>query len=192
MRWFRRNEPLHVRLAREGEHGEPSLSPLDAPLIPSPKHPLPEWFEIQSLLKQRDGGWDSLASVEAPEVEGDEVEFVALPDGSLIVDEQRGDASLGPLADAIETELERPYRAVAVRKEGRLWVVGARTIDVVRLPGVHGEAVELTLLAGERTASVAGDLSPLEELAAERGLEEYAVQAERLDEDLWEVYLSPL
>ncbi len=193
MSWFKREEPLHERFAREGglelEEGDEGVP--DEPLLPEPKHRLPEWFEIETLLKQRDDGWDVLATAEAAEIGGDEVEFVALPDGSLIVDEEQGDAPLDSLADAIEQQIQRPYRAKGVRKEQRVWAIGARRVDLVELPGIEDDR-ELSVYSGEVTATADGDLVPLERLAAERDLDKYIVQAERLDGDLWEVRLGPL
>ena len=194
MSLFKREEPLHERLARVGMEAEPGAAdfPPAGPLIPEPAHRLPDWMEIELLLKQRAVDWDVLVTAEAPAVHGDEVEFVALADGSLIVDVEKGEASLDPLADAVEEELDRPYEATGIRREQGVWVVAARRIDVVGLPGVEGDELELSVYGGERSASVEGDLSPLDELAARRELTDYAVQAERLDGDLWEVKLSPL
>ena len=42
---------------------------------------------------------------------GDAARFVGLEDGSLLIEE--GDGDLTPLANAIEREIARPYRATA-------------------------------------------------------------------------------
>jgi hypothetical protein len=194
MPWFKRDEPLHERLAREAgiEQEEPQDSAPEGPLVPQPKYRLPDWLEIETLLKQRGFEWDVLVTAEAPKIAGDEVEFIALPDGSLIVDEEQGDASLDPLADAVEQEIDRPYRARGVRKDEDVWAIGARRVDLVELPAIPADHVEQTVYGNEVTTTVDGDLGPLEQLAAERGVEEYVVQADRLEGDLWEVRRSAL
>jgi hypothetical protein len=157
--------------------------------------PIAEWAETDSLLKQWSQQWDAVVGADAPEVGGDRVEFVTLEDGTLIVATEEGDASLGPLADAVETELPRPYRAEGVRQEDGRWAVGARRTTICELPGVAGDTVELSVYGGERTVSGAADgpeLAPLDALAAVRGYAEYGVEAERLDGDLWEVQLGAL
>ena len=171
------------------------VAPPDGQLLPEARYRLPDWFQVDSLLKQWAQQWDVVVAAEAPEIGGDEVEFVALADGTLVVDVEEGDASLEPLARAVEAELRSPYRAKAVRHERGWWAVGARPTTVCALPGVDAESVELTRYRGERTVSGASpdsDLGPLERLAADRGLDDYALQAERLDGDLFEVQLSPL
>jgi hypothetical protein len=139
--------------------------------------------------------WDVVTTAEAPEVAGDEVEFAALPDHSLLVDEEQGDANLGPLADAVEAKLEPPYRARGVRQSASSWGVAAKRIEVVRLE-IEGDEIDLTMNQGERELRVDGRrstraLSELERLA-ERQSRDYAVHAERLDGDLWEIRISAL
>src|SRR6266498_1311274 len=58
------------------------------------------------------------------------------------------------VAEAIE--LEPPFRAEAVRRSEAVWAVAARRIAVVRLEGVEGEELELTLRDGERTLLIDG------------------------------------
>ena len=150
---------------------------------------------ITGLHRPRE--WDATATTEATGLEGDEVSFVALPDGSLVVDEEAGDESLAPLADAIEEQLRPPYRARGVRRHGDVWAVAASTIEVVDLePDVAGDEIELVSRAGERTLTVDGARSfgsapRLERLAAMRSTD-YVVHASRLDGSLWEVKISPL
>jgi len=149
---------------------------------------------VHGIARQRE--WDAVATVQAPDVSGDELAFDVLPDRTVLVDEEEGDASLGPLADAVERELQPPYRARAVRQSDELWAVAARAIDVVRLPGRAGDTIELSVRGGERTLSVDGarefgTVSELEALAAGRH-NEYVVRAERLDDDWWEVKVDPL
>ena len=121
---FRRREPLHERLAREG-----GLPPEG---VPAPHDPGPHWGEvgIHGLHRQRE--WDALVSVRA-QLSGDRAGFVALPDGTLFVEEGADDAALGVLADALEQAIDPPYRAEAVLRERDIWAVGAHRVDVVEL-----------------------------------------------------------
>lgn len=198
MSWWRRREPLHERLAQEGgleEAADETVPPPQGPLLPEAKYRLPAWFQINGLLRQWAQEWEVIVAAEAPDVEGDEVEFVVLADGTLIVESEAGDASLDPLARAVEAELRPPYRARGVRHERGWWAVGARTTAVCELPGLEGDSLELTSYRGERTVSGVPDgtdLGALEQLAAARGFEDYAIEAERLDGDLWEAQLNPL
>src|SRR5206468_1167045 len=89
VRLFRRREPLHVQLAREGglELEEPRTRPAwDA-------------SGIHGLHRPRE--WDAVVTVAAPEVEGTRATFVALPDGAVVVEE--GPTTLAPCALAGST-----------------------------------------------------------------------------------------
>src|SRR5439155_312747 len=79
-------------------------------------------------LPPRARRWDAIVTAEAPDVDGNEVAFVTLPDGSLLVEEEKGNAALDPLAQAVEGELTPPYRVHAVRQTERLWAVSALRI----------------------------------------------------------------
>jgi hypothetical protein len=62
---------------------------------------------------------------------------------------------------------------------------------------VDGDSLELGVHAGERAVVVDGmpafvRLASLERLAEARGLDEYAIRAERIDGALWEVTVAPL
>jgi hypothetical protein len=103
-----------------------------------------------------------------------------------------------PAAVALRGEIEPPYRAVAVRREGTTWAVGAVKLEVLELPA-DLEGDELTLVVemnGERTLTVDGRpaLMGLESLAEVAGgrFPAYVLQAVRLDADLWEVRIDPL
>jgi len=150
---------------------------------------------ITGLHRPRE--WDATAAVEAPELAGDEVEFVALPDGSLAAGEEVDKGLLGPLVAALGDDLRRPYRAQGVRRHGDVWAVAARQIDVVELrPDVEGDELELVSRGGERSLTVDGgrafgSIPQLEHLAASRS-PEYALSASRLEGSLWEVRISPL
>jgi hypothetical protein len=173
---FRRRESLHVRLAREGG------LPLDEPKT------RPAWDAsgIHGLHRARE--WDAVATVEAPELRGDRATFVALPDGELVIEE--GPEGIDPLAAAIEEELRPPYRAEAVRRGDTLWAVAGRRIEVVELPGVAGEELELSLRGGERTFLFDGERAFGGVPELERP--EHVVRARRIDGELWEVEATPL
>ena len=127
---------------------------------------------------------------------GDAVHFVALEDRSLIVDEDVPDDELTPLAEAVETQLEPPYRAEATRRGDRLWAVGATKITTATITDeIAGDTVELAIQDGEQSLLVDGALAfgllpGIEALAA--GMPSYVVRADRIDGDLWEVQVAPL
>lgn len=183
---FRRREPLHERLAREGGLGErpPELDPRP-PLLETGIHGL-----------QRPRSWDVTATADAEGLEGDRAAFVALPDGSLLV-EDGPDQSLEPLAATVEKTLSPPYRALAVRRGETLWAVQARRIEVLELRDAPaGETLELTRTAEGSELRVDGERTfggvPALEARGEREGREFTVHAERLDGDLWEVRAAPL
>lgn len=188
MRWWRRREePIHEKLAREGGlsfRAEPSHVPARALDEPG----------IHGLARPR--RWDAVEAAEAPDLPGDNVAFVALPDGSLLVEDDLPDGALAPLAQAVESTLRPPYRAEAVRQDETRWAVAARAIEVVELPeDVAGDEVSLAVQEEQRTLLVDGARSfgsvpALEALAA--GLDAYVVHAERLDGSLWEVKVASL
>jgi hypothetical protein len=178
-----RRESLHERLAREG-----GLEP--------PRSRVQGWADlvgIHGLARLRE--WDTVVTAEAPELEGDGVDFVALPDGGLLVEEEEGDAALDPLAAAVEEQLAPPYRARGARQTETLCAVSARRIEVARFDA-EGERLELTQSPEGRTLRIDGmpafgSVPALERLGETVG-DAFAVQAERLDADLWEVRVAPL
>ncbi len=182
---FRRREPLHERLAREGSLG----------LSPAPHDTMPRWGETGIHGVPRPREWDAVQTAEAPALPGQSVAFAALPDGTLIAGEELEEDALAPLAAALERSLQPPYRAEAVRR-GERWAVAGRAIRVAELPpSVHGEALELTVHEGRRELRIDGEptfgsIPALQWLAGDR--ESYVVRAERLDAGLWEVEVSPL
>jgi len=183
---FRRRETLHERLAREG----------GLTAQPEEVDPRPPLLETGIHGMQRPRSWDATVTVDAEEIDGDEAAFVALPDGSLLV-EEGPDGSLEALARAVERDLQPPYRARAVRRSETLWVVQARRIEVLRLPDAPpGEVLDVTRGADGTELRVDGEraFGTVPELE-ERGLREggeFAVHAERLDGDLWEVRAAVL
>ncbi|SRR5712691_4633285 len=153
----------------------------------------PLWGEVGIHGVPRARGWDTVVTVEAPDVRGDRVEFVTLPDGTVLVEEERGDAELAPLADAVERELRPPYRARGVRQGESLWGVSASRIRVERLD-IEGDELTLTVRDGARELAVDGERAfgsaPALEALGEG--ESFVVAASRLDGDLFEVRVSPL
>ena len=183
---FRRRKPLHERLLEDAGLEAPRH---DArPVVGGAREP-----GVHGIARQRE--WDAVATVRAPDITGSELAFDVLPDRTVLVDEEEGDAPLAPLADAVERELQPPYRAKAVRQSEELWAVAARAIEVVRLSGQVGDTIELSVRDGERTLAIDGarefgTVAELEALSA--GRNDYVVRAERLDGDWWEVKVDPL
>jgi hypothetical protein len=188
---FRRDEPAHLRLAREGGLVERDPRAPKASLATPTRRGGADsfgasvWREVGIHGMQRAREWDATVTTEAEGIDGDAATFVALPDGTLLV-EDGPDSSLQALADAVERELKPPYRARAARVDGDLWGVQARRIDVRRIPNQEGEALELTAeglrVDGRRAFGSVKELEGLGDV----------VRAERLDGDLWEVRASPL
>jgi hypothetical protein len=184
--FFRRQESLHTRLAREA-----GLT-TTAPVLDT----RPPWQEtgIHGLHRPRE--WDATVTADAPGIEGDAVRFVALPDGTLLV-EEGPDGSLEPLATAVEQVVRAPYRARAARQSESLWAIQARRIEVIELrDGPDGNTIDITHTADGSTLAVDdartfGSLPQLDERGAQEG-PEYTVHAERLDGDLWEVRAAAL
>jgi hypothetical protein len=174
---FRRGEPLHVRLAREGAVSlgdeEPARPPWDA-------------AGIHGLHRTRE--WDVVKTVEAPELTGDRSSFVALSREELVIEE--GPDHVEPLAEAIEADLAPPYRAEAVCRDGGLWAVGARRIELVSLPGISGEELELSTIGDERTLLIDGARTFGSIPALERP--EHVVRARRIAGETWELTVDPL
>jgi hypothetical protein len=136
-----------------------------------------------------------VASAEAPGLAGDEVHFVTLPNGDLVVDEDEPPDTLAPLADAVEQTLEAPYRAEAVRQNDDVWAVAARRIAVASFRA-EGDELELVSAEGGRTLSVDGErafgsVPELERIGGSQG-EHYVVRASRLDGEVWEIEADPL
>jgi hypothetical protein len=184
---FWRREPLHERLAREG-----GLAPQ-----PPPAHePGPHWGEVGIHGIHRLREWDAVATTRV-DLPGDAVSYVALPDGMLLVEEGADEVDPTPLADALETKIDPPYRAEGVRRERDVWAVGARRIDVVALAeDPAGDSIELVWDGHERRLRLDGEPSlgrvpELEALAAAR-FGTYVVAATRLDGLLWEAEVTPL
>jgi hypothetical protein len=143
--------------------------------------------------EQPRGPWDVVTSARAPALPGDTLSFVALEDGTLVVDGDIPDGSAAPLADVVEKELGTPYEAAAVRLEDEdgLWRVAAVGVLVAPAEPGGAERVDLARIGGEVTATVDG--VEARESEAPRGLVDLlahldgdaALTAERLDETTW-------
>ena len=112
--------------------------------------PRPAWQEtgIHGIHRARE--WDATVTAEAPGVEGNAVRWVALPDGTLLV-EEGPDGRSTPLADAVEHELAPPYRARGARQVDDVWTVQATRIEVVALPDApDGDSIDLARTTARR------------------------------------------
>lgn len=198
MRLFGRRQPVHRALADAA-----GLSLGDGSTAPSgPSAAPPSWDGeqrgepgIHGVPRAR--RWDAVVTADAPGLRGDTVHFVALADGTLVVEEDEPDDALTPLADAVESRLAPPYRAEAVRRDGALWGVAGRRITVVSEPGLVGEEAELVLTSSGWTLTVDGEkrlahVPALEAAGRAGGPIDAVVRASRLVDDLWEVETTPL
>jgi hypothetical protein len=201
---FRRKETLNERLIREAglEVGTTGGDPL-------PEHDPADlqdsWFDERALLPferlsgevtaARPRRWDAVVSADAPGVRGREVDFVTLPDGTVVVEDGDSEGDLSALADAVETRLTAPYRAQGIRQGEGVWAVAARRIEVVSFTA-DGDEVTLSEHGGNRTMTADGvdtvaSVPELEEVGRRQG-DSYVVRAQRIDGDLWEVTAHPL
>jgi hypothetical protein len=188
--FFRRREPLHEQLARQGGLlDEPAPEPLDT---------RPPNLETGIHGMQRPRTWDATLTADVEGVDAEALTFVALPDSTLLVEDGPEDVRVEPLAQAVEQELSPPYRARAVRQGESLWALQAKRIEVLSLPDApQGDALDLTRTPDEGAElrvdgqRVFGSVPALEERGAREG-GSYTVHAERLDDDLWEVRASAL
>ena len=193
---FRRGEPIHEKLAREGGVDFPrGVNEVAGPPAIDPRHPLWQVAGIHGIPRVRE--WDAVTSAVAPRLPGDETDFVVLEDGTIFTDDDLPDEALTPLADALESLVDAPYHALALWQGADVWSVAAMRVTVVEVPeDIAGDKVELAVNEGERTIRI----DDVETRAAVPSLEEFAAQqfgsfvlrATRLDDTLWEVTVLPL
>ena len=161
-----------------------------------PLDPAREWLAAGITGLQRQREWDAVATAELAGIPGDEVEFVALADGTFVL-ESEGNADPTPFAEALG-DIQRPFRALAVRRS-ELWAVGAVSIEVARLePVPRGHELELTW-DGSRLALTIDDVpaepsraEALQRIAGSRVTGPYAAHAHRLRDDAWELSVLAL
>lgn len=194
MGFWRREEPLHEKLAREGGLDFPrAVQELAGPL--DPRHPFWQVAGIHGVHRARE--WDTVVAAESPDLPGDELDFVVLEDGTVVVDVDLPDDALSPLADALDQHLEAPYHAYAHRREGDVWVAAAVLVDVVEVAEeIDADSIEIVARDGEHQTVIGGELTdrriePLEALA-EEDFEAYFLEAARIDATLWEVTVNAL
>ena len=169
MPFWRREKPVHEELADGTDllDWEPREGPI----------PSLQLGTLDVLHGGRPRRWDAVATAEAPGLEGDELEFTALPDGTLLVDE---DVPEG-----------------AVRSEADVWGIAANRIDVLEVAEeIEGDTVSLVVQGEQRTLLIDdrpgwADVPTLEGYALERH-REFVLQAERLDGILWSVKVNAL
>jgi hypothetical protein len=194
----RRNETLNEQLLRQAgvdpaqalgdEAPPPEPNPLTLARLTGPYH-------LTSADVARE--WDVSTTATVPGLAGDRVEFTTLPNGDVIVGKEEGDGDVTPLADTLEQNLSPPYRAVATRQSGDLWGVGAKRIEVAKVPFSSGEQLELSRNGDDGELRVDGEptdapIPPeLEHLGRAAG-DTFYVEASRIDGDLWEVRVTAL
>ena len=194
----RRNETLNEQLLREAGL-DPAQALGDAP----PPGPVEPPKSLLARVGVPDGAgvspkeWDGAVTASAPGLAGDRIEFTTIPNGDVIVSEETGDADLSVLADAIESRVGPPYRAVAQRQDGDLWAVAAKRVAVAQIPFPDGDKLELSRHDGAEELRVDGEpsdeLPPRElERVGEAAGSSFYVTAERIDGDAWEVRATAL
>jgi hypothetical protein len=162
-----------------------------------PLDPGREWLAAGITGLQRQREWDAVATVEVDGIAGDEVTFVALADGTFVLESESA-SDPTPFADALADDIERPYRALAVRRSA-VWAVGGVSIEVDRLdPDPRGNELELTWNGSELVLTVddlqadPGRAEALERIARARVAGAYAAHAHRLRGDVWELSVLAL
>lgn len=193
----RRQETLNEQLLREAGFDPAELLGGAPPRQPRPAESVLRMLGVPDGSSVMPKEWDAAVAVTAAGLPGDRVEFTTIPNGDVIVSEEAGDADLSPLADAVERHLEPPYRAVAARQEGDLWAVGAKRIEAAEIPFPHGDKLELSRNGDDEELRVDGEPSdaavPRElERVGEGAGNDFYVEAERIDGDLWEVKATAL
>src|SRR5688572_8375604 len=162
-----------------------------------PLDPAREWLAagITGLARGRE--WDAVATLRAGGPPAEDVVFVALEDGTFVV-ESADAVSPAPFAAALRDAIAPPYRALAVRRPD-LWAVGAVAIEVQRLdPNPRGSELQLTWDGSDLQLTIDGvpadpaQATALERIASGRVGGAYAAHAHRVRDDLWELSVHAL
>jgi hypothetical protein len=197
--FFRRERPIHEQLAAEAGL---DIDGLDDELAAGAagesqtRVPMPsDLLAVHGIPRERE--WDAVASAQAPDLPGEDLEYVALADGTLVVDEDIPDGSLSPLAEALDGQISPPYHGYAFWQQDDVWAVAAKLVQVVEVPeDVPGDEVELAVNDGARSTVVDGEQSGAEipslETFASQQFGSFVLRASRLDDLLWEVTVIPL
>jgi hypothetical protein len=162
-----------------------------------PLDPGRDWLAAGITGLQRQREWDAVATAEGVGTPGDEVAFVALPDGTFVLESDSA-TDTAAFAAALGDSIETPYRALAVRRED-VWAVGAVAIEVAQLdPDPRGDELALTWNGSELELTIdelpasPTQASALERIAISRVDGAYAAHAHRLRGDAWEISILPL
>jgi hypothetical protein len=158
--------------------------------------PSRQWLAagITGLARHRE--WDAVVTTAAPGAVGDEIEFVALPAGRLLVERVTADVDPALLAESLIGSLEPPYRALGVRRP-ELWVLGAVAIEVVELAeDPRGDEIEVVKDAAGTRVRVDGlpslvGVPELERIGSARSAA-HVVRAQRLTQSLFEIEVEAL
>jgi len=198
--FFRREKPIHEQLAEEagldidGLGDELAAGAAREGLqttVPMPS----DLLAVHGIPRERE--WDAVASAQAPDLPGEHVEYVALSDGTLVVDEDVPEGSLSLLADALEGQISPPYHGYAFWQQDDVWAVAAKRVQIVEVPeDVPGDELELTVNNGVTSTVLDGEESrvgiPSLETFASQQFGSFVLRASRLDDLLWEVTVIPL
>jgi hypothetical protein len=192
---FRKKETYNEQMLRQAgldrvRFNTPSVGPVDAGPLP-PATGDTQAGPIQSRLTH----FDARTTTTLSGLHGDLIEFVALPNGDLIVGIGDADDDLSPLADAIEERISPPYKASASREDGPVWEVGASRIEVAEFAFPDAEVLELVQREDVLEFRIDGgptDVAPpaeLRQLGENAGAEFFAT-AKRIDGDYWQVMVN--
>jgi hypothetical protein len=197
----RKQETLNEQLLREaGLDPAQMLGAAPPPRPPQPVEPPKSGLAKAGVVDGSGVGpkeWDVAITVTAPTLAGDRVAFTTIPNGDVIVGEETGNSDLTALADALERQVSPPYRAVGHRQDGDLWGLGAKRIQVARIPFPDGDKLEFSQHVDYGELRVDGEPSdslipPEVERLGEMLGDSFYVEAERIDGDFWEVKATAL
>jgi hypothetical protein len=204
---WKHEKAVHEKLRREAEAAGTPIGAEDEELVERPDTPVPvdAAFAGSSVdqgalafagVPRIRGDWDLVVTGEAPGLTGsDELGFVVVEDGDIFMDSHLPEGDVTPLAEAIEQQLQPPYRAYGTRQEGDLWAVAVREIEIAHFK-TEGDEIELTVRGDEHELFVDGRKSfgsvpGLEQLGKEAA-EDFFARGRRVEDDLWEVTIDPL